>query len=456
MGIGLDDFIFGTTYSDLPPEVRRMAERCLLDLAGTAAAGSTTDLSRVSRDHAFRQFGAGAGQRPARLMFDGREAGPLGAALAGGMTIDSFDAHDGHVLTKGHAGCAILPGLAAVVEAIDEAPVSGEEFLTRLVIGYEVALRAGIAQHAINLEYHTSGAWNSIGVAAVAARAMKLSPSLLREAIGIAEFHGPRGLMMRCIDAPTMVKDGSGWGAMAGLSAALLAADGFTGAPAPNVEGPAATGFWDDLGSRWRIMELYFKPYPVCRWAQPSIEAVLQIARAHAVTPAEVERIEIESFHGAVRLDQRQPATTEEAQYSLPFPVASALVHGTLLPVHVMGRWLSDPVVLELSRGMKLIEAPDLEARFPAERFARARIVTRDGRILESDELPARGDAERPLSDEEISDKFFAASTPVIGRERAQAIAAGIADLAGQADARPLLDLMSQPGEAMFEGAAAA
>ena len=112
MGKTFHDFVSATRFEQLPVDVRTMAERCLLDLIGTAAAGTQTDLSRIINTHAARFFGAGAGERAARILFDGRPASTVGAALAGGMTIDSFDSHDGHVLTKGHAGCAILPALA--------------------------------------------------------------------------------------------------------------------------------------------------------------------------------------------------------------------------------------------------------------------------------------------------------------------------------------------------------
>ena len=86
--------------------------------------------------------------------------------------------------------------------------------------------------------------------------------------------------MMRVIDAPTMVKDGSGWGAMAGGSAAYLAAEGFTGAPAVTVEGDDVSDLWDDLGQIWRIKEQYYKHYPICRWAQPPVQAVLDLKLA--------------------------------------------------------------------------------------------------------------------------------------------------------------------------------
>ncbi|HWA45052.1 MAG TPA: MmgE/PrpD family protein [Hypericibacter adhaerens] len=437
----LHSFLVQTRYDGLPPEVRRMAERCLIDLAGTAAAGLATPLSHMIRNHAVRAFGAGEGAPRARLLFDGRVASPLGAAMAGGMTIDSFDAHDGHVLTKGHAGVAILPALLALADAA-ETPVSGPEFLTALVIGYEVAIRAGIAQHATCPDYHTSGAWNALGVVAVAARLWGLDPERTRHALGIAEYHGPRSQMMRCIDFPTMVKDGSGWGAMCGLSAAYLAADGFTGAPALVVESEPVKPLWADLGQRWRILELYFKPYPVCRWAQPAVEAALVLQRGHKIDPAAIEMIDVETFHEAVRLDQHRPASTEEAQYSLPFPVAAAIVRGRLAPTDVSGEALADPAILAMSDRIRLQEAPDLNARFPAERFARVRFHLKGGKTVASDTTPARGDAERPLADDEILAKFHELADQPLGIPAARKLEERIAALARQADARPLVDAL--------------
>lgn len=98
--MNLFSFIHHTQFEDLPESVIHHAECCLLDLIGVAAAGTTTHLSRLIRDHAASHF-ASAG-KGARMLLDGRRVSQVGAALAGGMTIDSLDAHDGHVLTKGH------------------------------------------------------------------------------------------------------------------------------------------------------------------------------------------------------------------------------------------------------------------------------------------------------------------------------------------------------------------
>jgi 2-methylcitrate dehydratase PrpD len=136
----------------------------------------------------------------------------------------------------------------------------------------------GLALHASVADYHCSGAWNALGCAAVAARLLAFDAPRIRQALGVAEYFGPRGQILRACESPTMVKDGSGWGAHVGVTAALLARDGFTGAPALTIERDDARAFWDDLGSRWRIREQYFKAYPVCRWAQPAVEARTSLA----------------------------------------------------------------------------------------------------------------------------------------------------------------------------------
>src|SRR3546814_19098076 len=116
------------------------------------------------------------------------------------------------------------------------------------------------------------------------------------------------------IDHPTMLKDGSAMGAMAGVSAALLAAAGFTGAPAITVADAAVAEVWGDLGERWRIEEQYVKAYPVCRWAQPAVEAVLSLRDDGArptFPPQEVKRVTTHRFPDEVRLAPRQPATPD-------------------------------------------------------------------------------------------------------------------------------------------------
>ena len=404
------DFIHDTTFDSLPSAAIHEAVRCFVDTLGVAVGGSQTKLSQIIHAHAARQFGGD----DSTLWQDGRKVSAVGAALANGMTIDALDAHDGHKLTKGHVGCGVLPGLIAVMEA--EGINDARELLTSIVIGYEIGTRAGISLHASACDYHTSGAWIALATAALTSRQLGLTKTQTREAIGIAEYHGPRSQMMRCIDAPTMVKDGSGWGAMAGVSAGYLAQDGFTGAPAITMEDPALNRFWSDLGQNWYIEQQYIKLYPVCRWAQPAAEGAIALVQEHGITTDQIVKIKVESFHEAKRLNVI-PTNTEQAQYSLPFSVAVALIYGTISVAHITNNGLTDKDVLNLSKLVEISETDEFNSAFPAQRFARVHLVLKSGKILSSEKTEAQGDPENKVSDTLIWDKFRTFTIPILGDE---------------------------------------
>ena len=433
----LYSFVGELRFADLPVDVLTQAERCLLDLIGVAAAGSRTSSAAMVSAYAATQMRSQDNE--ARILLDGRRASPAGAAFAGATTIDAFDAHDGHVLTKGHAGVAIVPALLAYVDS--GALCNGREFLTCLVLGYEIATRAGIALHATVPDYHCSGAWNSLACAAIGARLLGLDGKQLRHALGIAEYWGPRGQIARVCDSPSMLKDGSGWGANVGVTAALLARDGFTGAPALTIERGDAASFWADLGTRWRIREQYFKAYPVCRWAQPAVEAAFALQRAHDIAADDIAAIAIESFAEALGLSSACaiPQTTDDVQYSLPYPVAAALVFGRLGADEVALPKLADSRVRRLLGVTSLTEDAGFSSRFPAERWARVCLTLRDGRTLTSEPARARGNPENPHTDDELRDKYRALAEPVLGARRTARIEQAVGALARDSAALPAL-----------------
>lgn len=433
-------FIHELTWRDLPVPIQNQARRCLLDTLGAAIGGRPTKLSQIVHDFSASLY-AGDG---AQLWLDGRLVSLPGAALANGMTIDALDIHDGYTLTKGHAGAALVPAVLSTVSSKKAANVNGQELLTALVVGYEVALRAGLALHASACDFHTSGAWNALGCAAVTARHLKLNAGQTRHALGIAEYHGPRSQMMRCIDHPTMLKDGSGWGAMTCVSAALLARDGFTGAPALTVESPEVARYWPDLGQKWLIAEQYFKPFAVCRWAQPAIAGVLKLRQQHDFDLRSIQCIRITTFHEAVRLANPNPESTEEAQYNLPFPVAAALVHRQLGPAELSGQGLAHPLVRQLAERVELVEDPGYSARFPAERLAQVQIQTGDGSIFDSGEVEATWGVEDPPSDKALQEKFRWLALSCLSPERVTELEEAIWRVADLPDVGLLCQLLAQ------------
>ncbi len=414
------DFALRLRPGDIPAPVMARAARLLLDTLGVCIAASALEAGRLARDTAHRIYNAPQARDRATLLFDGRTASRPGAAFAAATQIDNLDAHDGYNPTKGHIGVAAIPALIA--EAEHCADLTGPDALAALVVGYEIAGRAGIALHASVSDYHTSGAWNALGVAAIAARLRGMSAASLRQAWGIAEYHGPRSQMMREIANPTMLHDGSGQGALVGLSAATLAEAGFSGAPAITVEAPESAAFWSDLGKVWQVEGQYIKPYPVCRWAHAAIDGASEIRAAHRFGPGEIERVEVRSFDYAVRLFPGLPATTSEAQYSLPFAVAAMLVHGQLGVAEITGDGLRDARVAALLPRIAIISDPRHEARYPEGRWADVTVVLKDGRRLVTGDIHARGGPENPMSDAELIRKFLDFAGPVVGIARAEAI----------------------------------
>ena len=397
------NFIHHLTWNDIPLEVRHQAKRCLLDTIGVAIGARQTETARIMYEHVARFYGGAGGW----LWWDGRQVSMPGAVLAHGMMIDSLDMHDSCRPVKGHAGVAQVPAALATIGLAAHGDISGKELLTTLVMAYDIAIRTGTAQHQTVCDYHTSGSWNTAGCAAIVARRLGLTYEQTRHALGIAEYHGPRSQMMRCIDHPTMLKDGSGWGAMAGLSAGFMAADGFTGAPALTVESEEAQPYWADLGESWSLMIQYFKPFGVCYWAQPAITGAMMLQEAHGILAEDITKIQVYTFHESARLAMREPQDSDQAQYSLPYPLAAALVYGRLAMPEISGDALHNPEVLRLSNMVELLEDDEYNGRFPADRLSRVVIETKDGQQFNSGTTTAKwGDLAQPPEDEELMVKF--------------------------------------------------
>jgi len=216
---------------------------------------------------------------------------------------------------------------------------------------------------------------------------------------------------------------------MAGVSAAYLAADGFTGAPAVTVEAPEVADIWANLGKRWFILEQYFKPFPVCRWAQPAVRAALDLRKRHGLSSRDIDRIEVTTFHESLRLATRAPQSTEAAQYSTSFPVAVAIARGKVDPEDISGAALHDKDVLRLSRDMRISESDAFNSAFPVRRFSQVTLHLHGGGQVTSEPTEASGDPENPAPDAEVRAKFHAYATSVLGAERAGQIEASVDDL---------------------------
>lgn len=425
----VSEFILGTDPSRIPAEVRRFASLLLLDTLGVAAAAHTMKPARIAREAALRLYGAGPQGPAAKMLFDARSASVPGALFAAAAQIDNLDAHDGYNPSKGHTGVVVVPALLAFAQTV--APLRPEEALAALVIGYEVGARAAIALHMTVSDYHSSGAWNALAVAALGSRLRRLGTDRMREALGIAEYYGPRSQMMRVIDHPTMLHDGSAFGALAGASAVFLAEAGYTGAPAITVEGDEASKLWVDLGENFMILQHYIKPFPVCRWAHALVEGALKLRASHGFTHDEVVSIELTTFHEASRLFRGMPETSPVAQYAIAFPVAAALVNGRLGVDELAETSLRDGKIGRLVALTSVRESEAYNREFPKSRLGDVTLVLSDGRRLRSGTLNARGGPEAPLTQSEIITKYRQYATAALGSRKARALEKAVLGLCG-------------------------
>ncbi|HKO25104.1 MAG TPA: MmgE/PrpD family protein, partial [Chloroflexota bacterium] len=427
-------------WVDIPEDVQAQAIRCVLDLCGAAIAGSRTRVARIAAAYALGAHGSGA----ATIIGTGAGSTAVGAALANGFAASALDIDDGYRPVKGHPGAVVFGALLAAAE---QAAATGADFLTGLVVAYEVAMRAGRILHPLYGFYHGTGAWGPIGAAAGAARLLGCTRQQTWHALGIAEFHAAMTPEMRSVDCPSMLKDGIGWGSMVGLTSALLAAHGFTGIPSLfDTNGPEAE-LADSLGHEYLIRELYAKPYACCRWAQPAVEGARAAARRLGVAAADIARVRVHTFAAALHLRSTAPRTTEEAQFSLPWPVACALVDGAVGPDQVLEHGLADPVRQALAARVEMIHDPALEGVFPQRALAWVEVEAADGRRARSEVLAARGDAEAPLSDDELSSKCTSLAEPVLGPDRARALVGAIKALPDAANLDALVALLRPTGD---------
>ena len=425
-------FVMGLKWTDVPEPVKARVKMALLDVIGVGAGGAGFRSAQIAAGFAADHLGGDA-----QLLFHDGHASTAGAAFAAAMSIDALDAHDGFNPAKGHIGAVLFASLWPYMKGM-----RGADFLTALVAAYEFGARASMAQHGTVPDYHTSGSWGAVTGAAILSRIWGLDHNTARHAIGIAEYHGPRSQMMRGVDYPTMLKDGTAWGAATAVSSALLAQAGFTGAPAITVE--QAPAYWADLGQRWFTLEQYFKPYPVCRWAQAPIEGVLALRRLYGLASTDVIHIHVATFHESIRLATNNPKATDEAQYSTSFPCAVAMVRGDVGPADISDDALSDPEIVRLSNALTMSEDAEANAVFPLARLAKVTLTLTDGRNLSSDWIQPRWDHDAPPTKDEIDAKFHAYADGPLGVDRATAIREAVEKIT-ETSTDALAALLSQP-----------
>lgn len=428
-------FVQELDWDDLPPDLRHQSKRCLMDALGSLIAGTQTPAARIAARMAERQFHG----TEATILVRGSKASSTGAVLANGFAANALDIDDGYRLIKGHPGACVLPVILTAAELTPAC--TGAEFLTALIAGYELGILAGRIRHERYGTYHSSGSWGAVAGAAAAGRIMGLDAVTLRQAMGAAEYHAPIAPMMKGIETPSMGKDSIGWGAMVAMLSVLMAREGFTGIE-PLFSDTSHPRWIDGLGRDWQMMNLYFKPYAACRWAQPAVDGVLALQAKHAIDPGTIRSIRVRTFAAACALSTAAPRNTEEAQYNMAFPLAVALLDGAVGPSQVLPPRLFDRDVTDLLKKISATLHAPYEAAFPAKTYADVVIETAGGTRYRSERMAPRWEPPDTLpTDAELKAKFRWLVTPVLGAAAAERLMEAVLRLDSADSARDLVGL---------------
>jgi len=393
----------------------RTAERYVRDWLGSFVAGGATPAGAMLRAYAR--------QRPD---LEGRVF--LAAALS--HITETDDLHRASIT---HPACVVVPVSLLLARELD---ASGPAALRAVLSGYEAMLRVGEALGPSHYRiFHNTATAGVFGAAAAAATLLELDEAAWVWALGNAGTQAA-GLWQFNEDATMSKHLHAGHAAEAGLRAALLAREGFTG-PAAILEGEMGffRGFCPDpLPGRvlapsngWKLAETSLKPYPSCRHTHPAIDAALEIRRGLGENElAMAAEIRIASYPAALRVtDNCTPRTPYAARFSLQFCVATALAHGWpgmhAFDADRIGD--GDALVHDLMDRTRVRVDEDLAAAYPARWGAAVEVVWPDGQRLGARREVAKGDPEDALGEAELSAKVLdSMAYGGLGQEDAEAL----------------------------------
>lgn len=421
----IGQFAQDSSFERLPDDVIDSVHKRVLDILGIAIAASRLETSRAAR-----QWVADQGGRPQAtgIGLPNRIPATL-AAFNNGVLAHSLDYDDTHLPSVLHPSACVVPAALAAAQA---AGADGRATVAAVAVGLEVCVRLGMAGfdeesgNSVFFEHgqHATSICGAMGGAAAAALLYGLGPEGVTNSLGIAASMAS-GVIEANRTGGTVKRLHCGWAAHSAVSAAQLAAHGFTGPPTV-LEGRFgffqawlhgtfnATAITEGLGETWSVPGIFFKPYPANHFTHAGIDAARAL-RANGLDLDEIEWIQLGVPAANLRtigepIDvKRAPETAYMAQFSGPYTVVAGLLGGGGLGVGLddfTDELARDPLRRRLMALVDVVADEECSAIFPHQFPAVLRVRTRDGRVLEHKVLKTRGGPERPLSSEDLATKF--------------------------------------------------
>ena len=423
------NFVASLNPADLPDRCREAARTGIIDCVGVMIAGAAEQPVRiVSAMLAASVLNDGAPEIPS-----GRNLAPPDAALVNGVAAHVLDYDD--VALAGHPSAVLVPAILAEGWSLDS---SGIDAVAAYVAGYELWAQVAALEpgHLHERGFHPTAVMGALATAAACARLRKLDPEKTAHAIAIAASLAS-GLVA---NFGTMTKSlHAGRTAQSGVLAARLADQGFTASldvlehqtgflrahspsGTPDIENAKI-----DIGSNWRLSELGInvKRYPTCYATHRSIDAMLGLVGEHRLKPDDVREIRVHTgVTQKLMLRNNNPKTGLEAKFSMEFAMAAALVAGRVGLSELTDEFVSRPEVGAAVAKVRCTTTDEImvgdQPFAPTDQVS---VVLASGRVLEHAPVAyPKGSWQKPLTREELQDKFLDCATRVFSRSHATAL----------------------------------
>lgn len=445
----LAHFITHLQYADLPEAVVLKAKQLTTDALGAQLAASTLPWSKS----VYRFVQQQGGTQESTVVNYGMRTSTINAAFANCAFNHGFELDDNHGRTH-VKGSSVTVGTTLAVG--EQRHSSGKDFITALVIGYELMFRISMAirPKAFERSHHPTGTIGAIGAAAITAKLHGMTHETTTHALG-----GAANNMSGFAEVST---SGRGhikriYGAMAatgGIRAALLAAEGMTGPKTTlnfgsgmfrsfEVDEETVNSLTEGLGEKWEILDVYHKVYAQDGFIQPMSEALELIREKHEFDVDDIDRIWVGTCKRAknevVGL-VTHPTNLTDAQFCASFSVAQYLVTGGAGFNEYAEENLKDPRIIALSEKVVLEIDDEMESGYQRARLRGAKVVIT---MKSGEEFAEKIENLRPMTAQDLDTKFRALSQAVMDQEQSERLLNRLHRLEEVRDVSALLPLLT-------------
>jgi 2-methylcitrate dehydratase PrpD len=444
-------------YEDIPSPAVEAAKKEFLDSLGVALAGSSKTGVKELVD-LVKHWG---GKQQSTIISYGIKVPAPNAAQVNATMTHALDYDDGHQGALVHTGAILIPTALAVAEQVGQA--SGREFITLVALGADFMCRLGLSTRpagtVVSQGWHFTSIYGFLGAAAIAGRLLGLDEDRMVNALGIA-YHQCSGNMQCVTDGALTKRMGPGFAVKGGITAALMAEKGITGAK-NCLEGEFGIyklyhqGDYDadalvkDLGRRFEGTHVALKPYPCCGITHVYIDAALGIVREHNIKPEDIKEIKVFGGEGGQTLStplevKRNPRNAVDSQFSIPWVVAIAFTRGRPSVEHFTDTAIQSEDILKISNKINFELDHDL-TRHGAAGPGIIKVLTKSGETYSQRVDNPLGSTERPLKFNDCVTKFLDCTSYAINpisKDKAERVVELIEHLDGLDDVTEIIQIV--------------